>query len=240
MISQTPPMYEPSDLPPKSPPAFNVPGPVLIIGAILLVIHAGMQWVSLKTTWWVLENFAFIPLAWALPVEQLNFSLSKYWSLISYFFLHGDWVHVLANLTWFAAFGSAVARRFGTDRFLIFLALATIASAAAHLVTNWQSAIPVIGASGGISACMGAAVRFAFTPNAGPDAFKKPALSLVQSFRNRGVLTFVVMWFAFNWLFGAGVVPMPGVENGDAQIAWEAHMGGFIFGLLAFRLFDPK
>ncbi len=101
---------------------------------------------------------------------------------------------------------------------------------------NMESNLPMIGASGAVSGCMGAAVRFAFTPGAMGTGVQRPALPLVQSFQNRGVLAFVVLWFVFNWLFGSGVVPLACVEN---QIAWEAHAGGFVFGLLAFRLFDP-
>jgi len=235
MESETPPMFEPQQLPPQK--AFNVPGVILVLGALLLAIHSAMQFVSNEFYWRVLENFAFIPLVWTIPPEQLTIPVSKYWALLSYFFLHGDWMHVLANLTWFAAFGSVVARRFGIMRFLVFLGLATIASAVAHGLFNSQSAAPMIGASGGISACMGAAIRFAFSPRLTSQAENRPALSLIQSLQNRGILTFVVLWFAFNWLFGAGIVQLAGVES---PIAWQAHMGGFVFGLLAFKLFDPK
>ncbi len=222
--------------PPPYEPAFNVPGMVLLLGALIIAIHAVTQYVSRDTYYLILEIFAFIPAVWSVPADQLYMPAARFWAPFTYFFLHGDWVHVLANLTWFAAFGSAVARRLGTWRFLFFLALATLASAGAHCIFNIGSNAPVIGASGAVSACMGAAVRFAFTPNARGEAVQRPALSLVQSLQNRGILAFVVLWFVFNWLFGAGVVPLPGVEG---QIAWEAHVGGFVFGLLAFRLFDP-
>lgn len=234
MKSETPPMFEPEHLPPQK--AFNVPTAVLVLGALILAIHGVLQFIPRESYWRILESFAFIPLAWTVPWEELTIPMSKYWSLLTYFFLHGDWVHVLANLTWFAAFGSAVARRFGAGRFLVFLGLATIASAVAHGVFNPQSAAPMIGASGGVSACMGAAIRFAFSPRLTQQIEDRPALSLVQSLQNRGILSFVVLWFAFNWLFGSGVVQLAGAES---PIAWQAHMGGFIFGLLAFKLFDP-
>ena len=222
--------------PPRYEPAFNVPGVVLLLGAIMIAIQAGTPFLATDAYYLGLEVFAFIPASWSFPLGQLYLPASRFWSPVTYAFLHADWTHVLANLVWFASFGSAVARRLGNGRFLVFLVLATIASAAAHGLLNMESNLPMIGASGAVSGCMGAAVRFAFTPNARGNDVQRPALSLVQSLQNRGVLAFVVLWFVFNWLFGSGIVPLAGVEN---QIAWEAHAGGFIFGLLAFRLFDP-
>ncbi|MFD0915567.1 rhomboid family intramembrane serine protease [Pseudahrensia aquimaris] len=217
-------------------PAFNLPTSVLVVSLALIAVHAISQFLSRPTYFWVIEMFAFIPAAyWVSPSELLE-PLTRFWSPVSYFFLHGDWVHLIANLIWFAAFGSAVARRFGTARFFTFLVLSTAASALAHFAFNATSASPVIGASGAVSACMGAAVRFGFAPNDPRSGAMRPSMSLLQSLSNPGILIFVVIWFAFNWLFGAGVVPMPGVEG---QIAWEAHMGGFLFGLLAFAPFDP-
>ena len=49
-------------------------------------------------------------------------------------------------------------------------------------------------------------------------------------------MTFVIFWFGLNFLFGSGILPL-GVEG---QIAWEAHMGGFLFGWLGFAAFDQK
>ena len=231
--SQTPPMFEPNAAPVEHQPAFNVPGIVIAICAVLVIVHVLVQFIGTETYLRVLSTFSFIPLAYHVPVDQLPVPLARWWSPFSYFFLHGDWVHLIANLVWFAAFGSAVARRFSTGRFIVFMALATLASAGAHFVFHPESAAPVIGASGAVSACMGAAARFGFAPNSG--TIHRPALTLVQTFTNRSVMVFVVVWFAFNWIFGAGIVQLPGVEG---QIAWEAHMGGFVFGLLLFPLFD--
>ena len=66
-------------------------------------------------------------------------------------------------------------------------------------------------------------------------AITRPAVSLLQSLRNRGIMAFVIIWFLFNFLAGSGILPL-GVEG---QIAWEAHMGGFLLGWLGFALFDP-
>jgi len=69
-------MFEPQQLPPQK--AFNVPGVILVLGALLLAIHSAMQFVSNEFYWRVLENFAFIPLVWTIPPEQLTIPVSKY------------------------------------------------------------------------------------------------------------------------------------------------------------------
>lgn len=238
--SRTPPLFEPApEQERREPPAFNLPGVVLVLGALFLAIQAAMSFVSLGTYVNILNIFAFIPGIWT--TGQLSEAMSALSPLVltsplTYGFLHADWVHLFSNLLWMAAFGSVVARRFGAKRFLAFMAAGSLAAILAHVAFNWSSFQPVIGASGAVSACMGAAIRFAFAPNELAHSVRRPPLGIVQSLQNRTIMVFVIVWFAFNWLFGAGIVPIPGVEG---QIAWEAHMGGFLFGMLAFRLFDP-
>ncbi len=224
--------------PEVNPPAFNIPGAVLAIGALIIIVHGvRTTLISQQNDYWVLAVFAFIPVSYHLDLSQLVEPLARFWSPLTHGFLHGDWTHVLVNLVWLAAFGSAVARRFKALRFFVFMGLATMAGAAAHYVFYPMGAVPVIGASGAVSACMGAAVRFAFTPGRSiEDATNSPALSLLQSLKNRGIMTFVIFWFGLNYLIGSGILPL-GVEG---QIAWEAHMGGFLFGWLCFAAFDRK
>ena len=113
-----------------------------------------------------------------------------------------------------------------------------------HLATHFGELLPMIGASASISGAMGAATRFAFQPGGAValwrdpvEAYRLPATPLRTSLRDRRVLAFLLIWFGANWLFGRfGVVALNGVEQ---AIAWQAHIGGFLFGLLAFSAFDP-
>ncbi len=115
--------------------------------------------------------------------------------------------------------------------------LGAVGGAFAHWLTNMGSNVPMIGASAAVSAAMGAAIRFALAPGVPTAAtVHRPALSLGASLANRGILTFVIVWFALNWLFGSGVLSVPGQ---DAGIAWQAHIGGFLVGWLGFGLLDP-
>ena len=65
---------------------------------------------------------------------------------------------------------------------------------------------------------------------------RRPALSIADTLANRRALLFLGVWFAINFLFGIGAGPLLG-EN--VSIAWQAHVGGFLAGLLLFRYFDP-
>ena len=97
----------------------------------------------------------------------------------------------------------------------------------------------MIGASAVVSACMGGAVRFAFPEDGrfSPVVHDLPAQSLATAFQNKQVLMFTAVWFAINLVFGlAGGV----IAGAGSSIAWEAHVGGFLSGLLLFGYFDPR
>ena len=140
----------------------------------------------------------------------------------------------------------SLARRFGPVRFLLFLAVTAAAGATLHLATHAGEEVPVIGASAAISGTMAAAMRFAFQ-RGGPLSFHRsgddsdycvPAIPLIAVLRDPRVIAFVVVWFGINILFGLGSLPLPGV--GDNQVvAWQAHIGGFLSGLVLFSWFDP-
>lgn len=167
------------------------------------------------------------------------------WTVLTYAFLHGGWAHLLLNSLWLLAFGSAVARRFGPWRFHLLMALAALAGAGAHFAVYPYAFMPVVGASASVSGAMGAAIRFAFQPGAplggfgisdNPHAYRMPALPLSRVFTNARTLGFLVMWFAVNLLFGIGA---PFFGFSESPIAWEAHIGGFLAGMLLFGPLDP-
>src|SRR5262249_41664535 len=165
------------------------------------------------------------------------------WTFVTYALIHADLSHLIFNAVWLLAFGSPVARRFGSRRFLAFMAVTAAAGAALHLVPHFRRLFPMGGASAAISAAMAAATRFAFQ-RGGPlelwrdpaEACRVPAAPLATSLRDPRVLAFVLVWFAVNILFGVFSVGMPGIEQ---AIAWQAHIGGFLVGFFAFAAFDP-
>jgi membrane associated rhomboid family serine protease len=172
----------------------------------------------------------------------LGQSEPPYWTVLTYALLHGSWAHVLLNGVWLAAFGTPVARRCGAARFLVLGLASAVGGAAAHFVVNPSSVVPMIGASAAVSGLMGAAARFVFgtgtgrfAPNALGEHTRHPRLSLLGVVRNSRAALFLGVWFVTNLLFGIFAAPL-GIT--DASIAWEAHMGGFLVGLLIFPLVD--
>jgi membrane associated rhomboid family serine protease len=169
---------------------------------------------------------------------------AQIWTFVTYALLHGDWTHLGLNSVWLLAFGAPVARRFGALRFIAFFAVTAAAGAAMHLAIYSGQPVPMIGASASISGLMAASIRFAFQRSGplsmlgrdDPAAYRVPALPLLAVLRDARALTFLAVWFGLNLVFGVGAVSLNGSEQ---PIAWQAHIGGFLAGLLAFALFDP-
>jgi membrane associated rhomboid family serine protease len=232
----------------RSEPIFNVPAIVLAVIVVCVLVHLmRVYWFTDAEDDAFLGLYAFIPArydhALALRIGIPDNWACDLWTFVTYAFIHGSWMHLAVNSVWLLPFGSAVARRFGSWRFLAFFAATAIAGALAHLVTHWGAEQAVIGASGAISGFMAAAMRFAFQRNgplsfigANDDAYRVPAMPLAAALRDRRIVVFLGAWFGLNILFGLGTLAMPGI---DQQVAWQAHIGGFLAGLLLFPLFDP-
>ena len=236
-----------TDVNPPREKMFNVPGVVLALAALLVVIHLVLAFLlTIKQTNELLALFAFSPLRYAdiVPSGLPGWWGPQLWTFVSYAFLHADLNHLIFNMVWLLAFGPPIARRFGTLRFLAFCAFTAAAGAAAHLATHVGEFAPMIGASATISGAMAAAMRFVFQ-RGGPlgligrgeqESYHVPAAPLSAMLRDPRILAFIAVWFGINILFGIGAIAMPGME---ATVAWEAHIGGFLAGLLGFALFDP-
>ncbi|WP_367116003.1 rhomboid family intramembrane serine protease [Xanthobacter sp.] len=227
-------------------PVFNVPGAVAVLTLGLVLIHAvRVLLLSEDADIELLTYFAFIPARYTLPDTMFYLPGGigpKLWTVVTYALLHANWMHLIVNLVWLLAFGTPVARRFGSGRFVLFCVVTAAAGAGAHYLANPDAIAPLIGASAAISGTMAAAVRFAFAPGGALSSYRtifsdhQPAGSLKENFSDKRVLIFVGAWFAFNLLFAFGV-SLPGTEG--AEVAWQAHIGGFVAGLLLFPLFDP-
>jgi membrane associated rhomboid family serine protease len=233
---------------PAREPILNVPAVVVVLLALLGLVHGALAFLlTTEQVNYLLLMFAFIPARYSAAalsgVTLPGGSAADLWTFVTYALIHADLSHLIFNAVWFLAFGTPVARRFGTARFLAFLAVTASAGAAVHLATHFGEKQLMVGASAAISGTMAAAMRFAFV-RGGPlglfgnreDAYRVPAVPLMAGLRDPRVLAFLLVWFGVNILFGLGSFAMPGAQQ---VVAWQAHIGGFLVGLLAFAAFDP-
>jgi membrane associated rhomboid family serine protease len=233
---------------PRRERMLNVPAAVVVLLAVLGLVQLLLMFVlTAEQTTEFLLLFAFIPARYDFSVlSDVAWPggwAADIWTFVTYALIHADLSHLIFNAVWLLAFGSPVARRFGSLRFTGFMALTAAAGAAVHLVTHFGELLPMVGASAAISGAMAAAARFAFQ-RGGPlemwrdraEACRVPAAPLSVSLRDPRVIAFLLVWFGVNILFGVFSLGMPGVEQ---AIAWQAHIGGFLAGLLAFAAFDP-
>ncbi|WP_029618136.1 MULTISPECIES: rhomboid family intramembrane serine protease [Pseudorhizobium] len=228
------------DTPPPLPPQpfFNLPGALTVTIALLAGIYfIDALLLDREARSMLLFYFAFTPLRYVYSLADQG--LEWIWTPVTYSLLHGGIEHLLFNGLWLLAFGAPVVRRIGTFRYILFWILSAAAAAFFHAFLNWGDQTILIGASGVVSALMGAACRFAFPSRGGfnrIDGHLQPRQTILGSFRNRTVAVFTALWFFGNLMIAVG---LPLIGAGAGEIAWDAHIGGFLFGFLLFGFFDP-
>jgi membrane associated rhomboid family serine protease len=155
--------------------------------------------------------------------------VEQVFALFSFMFLHGGFLHILGNMWFLHIFGDNVEDRLGPIRFLLFYLLCGWASGFAHLWANWTSTVPTIGASGAIAGVMGA--YLILFP--GARIITLIPIFFIPYFIEIRAVVFLGIWFLFQFFYAS----LSGPEGGGG-IAWWAHIGGFVFGMIAVKLFS--
>lgn len=223
-------------------PIFNVPAAVVAVLAVLVGVHLARLVLAPETDAWVVIAMAFIPGRYAgygpeLPGGEPAMATS----LVTHMLVHGDATHLLFNAAWLLAFGGVVAERIGSMRFLALSLFTGLAGALAFMFAHPGALSPMIGASGAVSGLMGATMRFLFSALDGGGLWRLrltphevPLMPLSVALRDQRILSTTAIWLAINLLAIIGFAGVA-VETG---IAWEAHVGGYLAGLLAYGWFD--
>ena len=144
-------------------------------------------------------------------------------TIITSMFLHGGWMHLLGNMMFLWVFADNIEAVVGNMNFLGFYILGGLAASLAHVFFNPLSSIPAVGASGAISAVLGAyLVMF-------PQSRIK--VLFVFFFIHVPALVFLGLWIVQNIISGLG--SLGPAEANTGGVAWWAHIGGFVFGVVA-------
>lgn len=203
-------------------PVFNVP-PVTL--ALVLAMAAGFAGLQLAPEAWavpIVHRLSVVPAeirdAVTAPVGA-GAVLGEAATLVTHAFIHVDPLHFAINAGFLLAFGSACERVMGGARFLTLFLVSAAAGAAVQIAADWGQVLLMFGASGGVSGCMGGIARLLLADRTDPR-------------RRRFAFNLIVVLFLMNLLLGAFGGALLGV---DAEIAWQAHIGGFVAGFLLAR-----
>ncbi|HVM01893.1 MAG TPA: rhomboid family intramembrane serine protease [Acidimicrobiales bacterium] len=153
------------------------------------------------------------------PVTEPFFpDKNEYLALLYSMFMHGSWIHLLGNMLFLWVFGNNIEDRLGTAKYLGFYVVAGVVATAAHIAVQPASTVPLVGASGAIAGVMG--MYLVLFPN-------------VQ-IRSLILLGFFILFrdISAKWLLGIWLVSQFFV-NPNEGVAWMAHVGGFVFGVMA-------
>ncbi len=221
---------------PPRQPIFRAPPVVLWLIAVLTALHAARIWLPPARAQDLAYEYGLVPARYSRAIlESRMADPGTVWDravpIVSYMGLHNDWTHLAINCLFCLAFAPIVARRFGAALFLVFFILCGIAGALTYLAFAWGSDAPVIGASGAISGLMAAALRM--LPGQNPWAV--PGTAPLAPIFSRQMLVFTGALVAINVLMGISGLSIGGET---AQVAWQAHLGGFVAGLLLCGPFD--
>jgi len=170
----------------------------------------------------------FIMLHGIVP-DRLHYS-----SIVTSMFLHGGFLHIAGNMWFLWIFGRGVEDLLGHAKYLFLYFACGFAAAFLHILINSNSTAPTIGASGAIAGVMGAyLIKF-------PRASIRTLVFIVVFVTTIDVPAFFLLlyWFAIQFFSGVGSVGYSAASNGD--VAWFAHVGGFLAGMALMALMPTK
>ena len=151
-----------------------------------------------------------------------------YFTLITSMFMHGGWAHLLGNMLFLWVFGDNIENRIGHIRYLIFYLVCGIIASLSHVfVSGSDSLIPSLGASGAISGVLGGYLLL--FPSRRVRVIMGRGITTVPAFVALGI------WIVFQVISKMGVL---GGDQGGGGVAYAAHIGGFVAGLVLIKLFD--
>lgn len=198
-----------------SSPMVNLPPLTKTLVLVLIAIEVAIKMLPEPQQFSVMEHFGFVP---AYYTGAQDFSWTAIAGPFTYAFLHGGWGHVAMNVMMLMAFGTGLERWMGRKRLAILMLSSSLIAAFIHFLFSIGSHEPVVGASGAISGMFAAAL-----------VMLQQTQNLNGGSGRFGLWPLVALWIGITVLFG--MTGGPGGEN----IAWVAHIGGFLAGFLLIQ-----
>ena len=174
----------------------------------------------------LLRTYGLVParIQYALAGTHAMTYAQAFAPLFTCMFLHGGWLHIIGNMWFLWIFGANVEDRFGPLLYLLVYMVCGIGSGISQVIFSWGSPIPSIGASGAISGILGAYLLFF----PGSRILTLIPLFIIWFTARIPAFVFILLWFAVQFLSGLGSLG----ATGGGGIAWWAHVGGFVLGVL--------
>lgn len=207
--------------------------PIVTISLIIINIYVYIQQFLSTPSGFeqIILDYSLVPALFTERLQELSLFGIFYPPLVTSFFLHGSWFHVLSNMLYLWIFGDNIEDKLGRFRFIIFYFLSGVIANLVHILTDPNSAIPLVGASGAVAGILGA--YFITFPRA-----KITSLIFIFFFitvRKIPAVFFLFIWFIIQVFNGIG--SLGGMGN---NVAWWAHIGGFLAGIILMSLLKKK
>ena len=176
--------------------------------------------------------FGLVPARYTHPAWAyfIGLHIDNYWPFLTNIFLHGSWFHLISNMWALWIFGDNVEDRMGHIKYFIFYILCGIFASLTHFILNANSTLPAIGASGAISGVMGAYMIMFPTSR----IITLIPLFFIPYFIEIPAIIYIGFWFLSQLISGTFSIF---IDQNAGGIAWWAHIGGFIFGVITHRFF---
>ncbi|HRK71377.1 MAG TPA: rhomboid family intramembrane serine protease [Micropepsaceae bacterium] len=213
---------------PRGPrePIFLAPPAPLYLAAVFIAVHVLLAILPMAFA----EEVFFRAALWAPKFQTGEFAalMEGIASLLAHGFLHEGFFHLAVNCLWLLAAGGAVAKHAGGAAMYVIFALTTIIGGLCFIALEWDGQAAAIGASGGVSGLLAAAVRLHFGARLRiglAPLTLQPVVAISIMFL--GVNAATALW---DWAFPAEAF----------HFAWQAHVGGYVAGLFVVRLVAPR
>lgn len=193
-----------------------------VVTVLIIVVNALVFLVELGGGDAFVQHWSVIP---------ADIVAGRHWiTILTAMFMHGGWMHIIGNMVFFWAFGPEIEDAMGPFRYLAFYLLSGLAASIAQIAIDPSSVVPNLGASGAIAGVMGA-----FLITYPRDEIR--TLLIIGWFIKVTVLPaalLIGLWFLIQLFSGIGSIAS--VQSGG--VAYMAHIGGIIFGVVTARLFE--